>query len=230
MSDKIARKGFTLAEVLITLGVIGVVAAMTIPTLIANINGSRYRNQFKKSISTLSQASLMSKAQYGFDFAEASATTGVWHDDGLGNPETETSMFALFSGTVKGLSSLGLITMPGSSIFCAGDGFFYQINDGTIFGFCPGMVGADPNCHLNPGEDISKLNGSCVGYIDVNGTTLPNKEVQCSNGDTKDVFDANYQDCVVKNRDITDRFPVVFHDSVVEPGTNAARYVLNTAK
>ena len=28
------RKGFTLAEVLITLGIIGVVAAMTIPSLI----------------------------------------------------------------------------------------------------------------------------------------------------------------------------------------------------
>lgn len=29
------KKGFTLAEVLITLGIIGVVASMTIPTLIA---------------------------------------------------------------------------------------------------------------------------------------------------------------------------------------------------
>ncbi len=36
--------GFTLAEVLITLGIIGVVAAMTIPTLLANINGQKYRN------------------------------------------------------------------------------------------------------------------------------------------------------------------------------------------
>ena len=33
------RQGFTLAEVLITLGIIGVVAAMTIPTLISNTNG-----------------------------------------------------------------------------------------------------------------------------------------------------------------------------------------------
>ena len=33
-----SKKGFTLAEVLITLAVIGVVAAMTIPTLISNIN------------------------------------------------------------------------------------------------------------------------------------------------------------------------------------------------
>ena len=38
-----AKFGFTLAEVLITLGIIGVVAAMTIPTLIANTNGAKYR-------------------------------------------------------------------------------------------------------------------------------------------------------------------------------------------
>ena len=31
------RKGFTLAEVLITLAVIGVVSAMTLPTLISNV-------------------------------------------------------------------------------------------------------------------------------------------------------------------------------------------------
>ena len=32
----INKKGFTLAEVLITLGIIGVVAALTIPTLVQN--------------------------------------------------------------------------------------------------------------------------------------------------------------------------------------------------
>ena len=45
---------FTLAEVLITLGIIGVVAAMTIPTLIANIKGARIRTQLKKGISAQS--------------------------------------------------------------------------------------------------------------------------------------------------------------------------------
>lgn len=39
------KSGFTLAEVLITLGIIGVVAAMTIPTIIANTNGQKYRSQ-----------------------------------------------------------------------------------------------------------------------------------------------------------------------------------------
>ena len=51
--------GFTLAEVLITLGIIGVVAAMTIPNLIANTNGAKFKSQFKKTLSTLNQAGLM---------------------------------------------------------------------------------------------------------------------------------------------------------------------------
>ena len=44
------RFGFTLAEVLITLGIIGVVAAMTIPTLIQNTNSVKFATQFKKDI------------------------------------------------------------------------------------------------------------------------------------------------------------------------------------
>ena len=37
------RFGFTLAEVLITLGIIGVVAAMTMPTLLNSTQGAQYR-------------------------------------------------------------------------------------------------------------------------------------------------------------------------------------------
>ena len=38
MKEKFFKHGFTLAEVLITLGIIGVVAAMTIPSLMLNMN------------------------------------------------------------------------------------------------------------------------------------------------------------------------------------------------
>ena len=44
-----ARKGFTLAEVLITLGIIGVVAAMTIPTLMAKFEKQQYVTQLKET-------------------------------------------------------------------------------------------------------------------------------------------------------------------------------------
>ena len=49
------KKGFTLAEVLITLGIIGVVAAMTIPSLMTAYKAHRFRSQFLKSYSTLQQ-------------------------------------------------------------------------------------------------------------------------------------------------------------------------------
>ena len=47
--------GFTLAEVLITLGIIGVVAAITIPALINNYKAARLKSQFLKSYSTIQQ-------------------------------------------------------------------------------------------------------------------------------------------------------------------------------
>ena len=48
--------GFTLAEVLITLGIIGVVAALTIPGLITTYKAHQLRSQFLKSYSTIQQA------------------------------------------------------------------------------------------------------------------------------------------------------------------------------
>ena len=44
------KNAFTLAEVLITLGIIGVVAAMTIPTLISNTNGAQFKTAYKKAL------------------------------------------------------------------------------------------------------------------------------------------------------------------------------------
>ena len=90
------RKAFTLAEVLITLGIIGVVAAMTIPNLISNINGAKYRNQFKKAMSTLSQAARMNQAQFEWDYAGISSTCG--NNAQTQTPETHSTICAIFSG------------------------------------------------------------------------------------------------------------------------------------
>lgn len=47
------KAGFTLSEVLITLGIIGVVAALTIPTLMNNIQHKILEVRFKKSVAML---------------------------------------------------------------------------------------------------------------------------------------------------------------------------------
>jgi type II secretory pathway pseudopilin PulG len=50
------RAAFTLAETLITIGIIGVVAALTIPNLINNYKARQLQSQYLKAYSTISQA------------------------------------------------------------------------------------------------------------------------------------------------------------------------------
>ena len=57
---------FTLAEVLITLGIIGVVAALTLPTLIKKYEAKALETQFEKAYSVLSQSNRMMLAQGTF--------------------------------------------------------------------------------------------------------------------------------------------------------------------
>jgi len=53
---KFRNNGFTLAEVLITLAIIGVIAAITIPTLLQNKQEQELKIAFKKTYSELAQA------------------------------------------------------------------------------------------------------------------------------------------------------------------------------
>ena len=50
------KRGFTLAEVLITLGIIGVIAAITIPNVINKVNMKHYETMFKKQYSNIQNA------------------------------------------------------------------------------------------------------------------------------------------------------------------------------
>ncbi len=56
---------FTLAEVLITLAIIGVVAAMAIPSVIANTNQSQFKTGLQKAVSVLNSAIKMNEALEG---------------------------------------------------------------------------------------------------------------------------------------------------------------------
>ena len=50
------KKGFTLAEILVTLGIIGVIASMTIPNLVQDIQESQWKIAYKKAFGIASQA------------------------------------------------------------------------------------------------------------------------------------------------------------------------------
>lgn len=59
------RKGFTLAEVLITLGIIGVVAAITIPGLITAYKKHVIASSLKRAVSSINQAIKQSESENG---------------------------------------------------------------------------------------------------------------------------------------------------------------------
>lgn len=87
------KTAFTLAEVIITLGIIGVVAAITIPALITNTKAHRLRVQFLKSYSTIQQA---------FKLME--------NDDVSLNPSdyADRTFYKTFSNYLKGSTDCGL--------------------------------------------------------------------------------------------------------------------------
>jgi len=59
------KAAFTLAEVLVTLGIIGIVAAMTMPTLMANHRKKVVETKLEKIYSVMNQAINMANAEYG---------------------------------------------------------------------------------------------------------------------------------------------------------------------
>ena len=87
-SRKIA---FTLAEVLITLGIIGVVAALTIPTLMANHRKQVVETRLAKFYSTMNQAIKMAEVDYG-DVRQWDEFVQGFEKDENGNPTTSKAL------------------------------------------------------------------------------------------------------------------------------------------
>lgn len=69
-------KGFTLFEVLITLGIIGVVAALTIPTLIANYKEKEFVIRAKNAYSIIQNAVQLTRAEYKYGHPTAILKNG----------------------------------------------------------------------------------------------------------------------------------------------------------
>ena len=248
MPPVFSKAGFTLAETLITLGIIGVVAAMTIPTLINNTRSQQYRSQFKKTISTLSQAARLSQSQYGFDYAGINQPCG--QDGSSEHPDNVMTVCSLLNGTLTGATFQKITDLKirkngkvvkytvekgeflNRGAYMLESGFAYILSDGTIVAINSRM-GKFP-CDLKIATEVIDTNptgvglSECFGFIDVNGTNLPNKEVSCSSGSNN----LQNNDCIVKNdaKHMTDIYPVRFHNGSVVPGSAAARYVLKTAK
>ena len=117
MSNGYRKAAFTLAEVLITLGIIGVVAALTMPALISNHRKSVVENKLKKFYSSMSQAVIMSEAAIG-------ASPNEW--DTFSSAYNGAEMEAWFNKYLKNYLQVLEATRKGSYVYVA-------LSDGTGF-------------------------------------------------------------------------------------------------
>ena len=204
------KKAFTLAEVLITLGIIGVVAAMTMPTLMNATQGAQYRTAYKKALSVLSQAVVLNIALDDYDLSQATGS----QTDGTSN-----SLYNLFKNRMNVVSTNNGqawgTAASGQFGTSASNNFTFYFNDGMAFTF-PKAAGS---C-----ADITTGNGTpstnCKGSIDVNGAKNPNTVVSCSSG--------SGNTCEVKSP--TDIYPVKLGGQSILPNSPAARAVMYKGK
>ena len=184
------KLGFTLAEVLITLVIIGVIAAMTIPTLLGNTNAQEFRTALKKAISASNQALTLQYALDGTgagDFSSADELVeGVF--------AKRMTLIGASSGvtdTVQGLQKVEFTDTTNCSsgtVFVTQDGLMYCITN---------FKGADADIQLDTTSacDSNDLNPCVNGstgpnmYIDVNGQKGPNR-LTTSSAKPRDIYQA----------------------------------------
>lgn len=175
--QSLTLKAFTLAEVLIVLGIIGIVAEMTIPTLVQNFQEKVATAQLKKVYSTLSQAYTMAVQENG--------TPDTW---GLSAPDNHRPIVDNLKPYLKVIQdcsdgSKGCFPTGGMYKFFSpskGNNGVYdnlaypklKLADGTLLF---GSVDSNSNC-TNIRGTTQELQSECGTYfVDINGYKNPNQ-------------------------------------------------------
>uniref|UniRef100_UPI004028D210 prepilin-type N-terminal cleavage/methylation domain-containing protein n=1 Tax=Candidatus Scatousia sp. TaxID=3085663 RepID=UPI004028D210 len=153
--------GFTLAEVLITLGIIGIVAAMTLPAITANTRKSETSARLKKFNSMMAQAITLSESVNGDSIywqKEAASITEDENDDeiydnDLGPKATYKFLMKYIAPYIK----------------------YYRIEESVPY---PNPENPEKfsKIYFADGSEAYVKNGACIDfYYDVNGERKPNR-------------------------------------------------------
>lgn len=166
-----ALPGFTLAEVLITLGIIGVVAALTIPGLMTAYKAHQLRSQFLKSYSTIQQVFRRMEADdVSTDISAYSGKMGSFYD--------------VFKQYLAGVHECGVFSNTSDAFPCAGFKEFnnkrnrYKNYNGTEY--LTRYIFDDGQLVLSDGTFVAIENPNGVDHlwvlVDINGFgKLPNR-------------------------------------------------------
>ena len=169
------KKGFTLAEALITLVIIGVIAALTIPAILVNTEQHEYKSAFKKALSVLNQVIELNIALDGFGPIETVSMET--------NPTDELSLYNFFRNRMSVISTSDSYDGGGGEnyAFFTADGMRYEFpanpqlattNDTTQFATGNAKCAREGDGVLD--ETGTERDKPCLIVVDVNGDRKPN--------------------------------------------------------
>lgn len=164
------KKAFTLAEALITLVIIGVIAALTIPAILLNTEQHEYKSALKKALSMLNQVIELNIALDGYGPLGAENMTDATYED---------SLFEMFRKRMNVISTSTAYPWGGTDnyAFFTADGMRYE------FPTTPKLTGItlsanNGHCAVAQGnveDDYGVFrNDPCLVVVDVNGERRPN--------------------------------------------------------
>jgi len=175
----IRQVAFTLAEVLITLAVIGIVTALTIPTLVQNYKERAIVTSLKKVYSTLSQAYNMAVAENGSPQYWVEEATYVEDPDNPSKKKVSPAAAIHLSNIMS--KYLSIAKNCGSDDGCWYDGDVHKI-DGTVLRKAErndlAKVLLSDGTMLAFGGQVGTAtkDGRLAWFlVDVNGASAPNK-------------------------------------------------------
>ena len=103
------KTGFTLAEILITLAIIGIVAAITLPSLLVNVNEKAWDAQKKALHARLAQAIGQMNSLGGY---------GTYTEDGDGNATTDTAAESFILDALSKVYKINNVCRPDKLSSC----------------------------------------------------------------------------------------------------------------
>jgi len=188
------KTGFTLAEVLITLSIIGVVAALTVPSLARQYEKIQFRTAFKKQYSTIAQATARLMADNG------GTMNGILT---YLNFQNEYCQYLSCAKMCNYTDSTECWHAAGTTYLLNGQQNNRSYNgtavlkDGTLLAFYDRMASNDRTCDEIDGNDGIHTNDCGWVFVDVNGYKGPNtygKDIFIVYIQENKVEPANYDD------------------------------------
>ena len=199
------KNGFTLAEVLITLAIIGVVATITLPSLMSNTQEQQAVTAFRKAMNTLNEVAQMNAAVDGFDYGGIAllAVPGgnnvtIYNDGGV----LTQSLWAMFASKAQvDQTRSGTANNKGPGGSCEGNVIAFR--DGTMLCYTDTIT--------NTGSNIV-----IPAVVDTNGRKAPNRMSTCSTETCSTAAAAGGQGA--QSKAIGDQFRITLYNGMAIPG------------